>query len=478
MPESGPGSERKSARQTLAQLAAEVGLLAGAPSLLLLVSYFSWGAGVYRFFTLAVLLAFVAVATSGRLALRSVFSNGRARFLLVASALLLVAVEAKVFIDDTAHGVGCMTDMGRPSICAGEFLLAGLNPWSQCAPRPRPHKKQAAVDTWSWCLETDTCIDRKVGGTYGAWTHHKPGIDFMDGYKYGPLMALVYLPSTHRLREPGLYVVNFAFWVAQLVLLGLLARAAYPRVPGASWRSVIGLLLPAAIPLPALLPSVELETLGRHYRIDPPESMVFIRELTSSCSNDIIPLALALLALLLAARRRSFAAGVLIGLSLATKQLPAPLIGLLLVRLEGVDWKRLVAGAVATAAAIYLPFFLWAPREMFANLILFGLLRPTNASSIRRYLPASLQALVSLAQLGAVLFFVVFWFRRPRHDLAGLLRIAALLIIAFVALNKVVHGNYLLWIQPFAALALAGGAFAQVEAAEGSRRSPPNPPEP
>jgi hypothetical protein len=472
MPESGLGSERTSARQTLTSVAAEVGLMAGAPSLLLIASYFSWGAGVYRFLTLAALLAFVAFATSRRVELRSVFSSGRARLVLVASAVVLFVVEAKVFIEDTKHGVGCMTDMGRPSICAGEFLLAGLNPWSECAPRPRarPHKKKPAADTFAWCLETDTCIDRKVGGTYGAWTHHNPGLDFMDGYKYGPLMALLYLPSTHRLREPGLYVVNFGFWVAQLLLIWLLARAAYPRVLSAPWRSVIGLLLPAAIPLPALLPTVKFDALGHHYRIDPPEPMVFVRELTSGCSNDIIPIALILLAVLLAARRHSLAAGVLIGLSVATKQLPAPLIGLLLLRLDGVRWKRLVAGAVVTAAAVYLPFFSWAPREMFANLVVFGFLRPTNASSIRRYLPASLDPLVSLAQLGAVLFFVVLWFRSQRHDLSGLLRIAALLIIAFVALNKVVHGNYLLWIQPFAALALAGAPFA-AELATGAGRA-------
>ena len=49
---------------------------------------------------------------------------------------------------------------------------------------------------------------------------------------------------------------------------------------------------------------------------------------------------------------------------------------------------------------------------------------------------------------------------RPRglysQDLPELLRSAALLVIGFVALNKIVHGNYLLWIQPLLALVLAG----------------------
>jgi hypothetical protein len=57
----------------------------------------------------------------------------------------------------------------------------------------------------------------------------------------------------------------------------------------------------------------------------------------------------------------------------------------------------------------------------------------------------------------AVLTFA--FYRSGPRDLGRVLRTSALSTIAFVAFNKVVHGNYLLWIQPLAALALAGLPF-------------------
>ncbi len=501
--------------QALRALAVEVGLVATPPALLLLTRYFSWGAGVFRLCTLLALFLFVAWATSRRPKLHSVFTSGHYRLGLIAFALWLGFAQTRAFVHDMLSDVECTTDMGRPSICAGEWLLRGMNPWAECAvavpprslrlpkaqlrpksppkapaavkrappktapvnaapaapppppaakPKAAPPKPPAAKpkDTWSWCLVDDRCIDSKSGGTYAAWTHHGAGFDFMDGYKYGPLMALLYLPVTHFLVEPGISVVNFVFWMALLALCAWLARTAYPALPCAPWRSLVGFLLPAAIPLSALLPRAKFEALGHRYRLVPPDPMGFLHELTVNCSNDIIPVVLVLCAVLLAAQRRSFLAGVFCGLSLATKQLPAPLVALLLVRLDGVSWRRFLVGTVATASLIYLPFFLWSPREMIANLVLFGAVRPTNTSSIRSYLPAALQPLVTLLQLGALAFFVLRWARAKRRDLAALLPIAALLLTAFVAFNKVVHGNYLIWLQPFVALALSGAPF-QVE---------------
>jgi uncharacterized membrane protein len=153
--------------------------------------------------------------------------------------------------------------------------------------------------------------------------------------------------------------------------------------------------------------------------------------------------------------------GVLLGFSLATKPLPGLLLAAILPGLRGLASWRLALVAAATTALCYLPFFAWAPREMIANLVLFSLLRPTNGSTIRPYLPAGGDSVVGILQLLFSIGLIIDFYRRPRsaRDLPAVLRTTALVTIWFVALNKVVHGNYLLWIQPLCALTLAGIPF-------------------
>jgi hypothetical protein len=436
----------------------ELGLVVTVPLLLLTVLYFHWGAGPQRLLALTVLFGFVAWVSARRGYVASLWESDERRWLLAACVVALFGLHVSVFAHDIARGGECLTDMGRPSICAGEWLRQRLNPWAECVKRPRGPLH--VTDTWTWCLAWDGCIDRKAGGTYQNWTHHGPGFDFMDGFKYGPLAALAYMPFVHSLRERGLFSVNFACWLVQFALLGLLARAAYPRVRSAPWRSWLILLLPSVIPNEQIFPSLKIHALGGVFPLVPPEQHTLVLELTQRCSNDIIPVVLVLGATLLAARGRSLGAGVLLGLSLAAKQLPGLLLCCLLPRLQGVRPLRLLAAAVATAAFVYLPFFVWAPREMFANLVLFSLLRPTNSSSIRGYIPAEYDGWVSLAQLVVVALVLGHFYWRSARDLPALLRSVTLLTIGFVALNKVVHGNYLLWLEPWLALVLGGIPYA------------------
>jgi hypothetical protein len=442
--------------RSLAVICLELGLLAVAPCLFLVIRYFSWGAGPWRLLCYALLFGFVWLVTR-----RAWFSapseTPRRRALLTLAAAGLVIAHMLGLARGVADGGECLTDMGRPSLCAGEWLARGLNPWADCVPKAQAHARRDG-STWSMCLAGGTCIDRKVGGTYRDWTHHGPGFDFMDGYKYGPLLVLVYAPFAHFLRERGLFIVNSLFWLAQLLLLIGLARAAYPEQRAAPARAVLGWLLPLALPV-GLLPTFKLAALGGSFTISPPEFNTFILELTRRCANDMIPVVLALFATLLVARGRPIAAGGMLGLSLAAKQLPGLLLCLLLPRMAAVDWRRLLLAAVLVTGLCYWPPLLWAPRELFANLVLFGFLRPTNSSSIRAYLPAGLESLVAAAQIGLTLWVALSFGRGQKRDLPALLRSAALISIVFVALNKVVHGNYLLWLQPFVALALAGLPF-------------------
>jgi hypothetical protein len=369
--------------------------------------------------------------------------------------------------------------MGRPSICAGEWLRRGLNPWAQCAPPLTAAEKRAPPPqetTYVACVKFDRCIDYKGGRPYPNWTHHGPGFDFMDGYKYGPVSALVYYPFTHSLRERGVFAVNYVFWWLHALLLWGLARAAYPSQRAAGWRALISWLSPLIVPLPAYLPVLRFTALGHNYELLPPEPSTFILELTRRCSNDIIPVSLGLAALLLAAHKRWTFAGVLLGLSLGAKPLPALLWCLVLPGFAGAHARRLIGSTIVTTALCYLPFFVWAPREMIANLISFAWLRPTNSSSIRAYIPESMGGLIGALQLGICALLTIAFYRRGPRDLGRLLRTSALSTIAFVAFNKVVHGNYLIWIQPMAALAVAGLPFrAPARASKRARRSRPAP---
>jgi hypothetical protein len=181
---------------------------------------------------------------------------------------------------------------------------------------------------------------------------------------------------------------------------------------------------------------MHIEALGHSYELAPPERGTFILEITRRCANDIIPVSLGMAALLLAARRSWVLSGVLLGLSLAAKPLPALLWCVLLPGFAGVHARRLIISAVVTTTLCYLPFFVWAPREMIANLISFSWLRPTNASSIRAYIPEGMGSLIGALQLLGCAALTFAFYRSGPRDLGRVLRTSALSTIAFVAFNK------------------------------------------
>jgi hypothetical protein len=448
--------------RALRDAAAELALVASPPVLLLVIRYFSWGAGPLRLVMCALLFAGSWLATARRGYVASFWERRRWWLVLAAISCGMLLWHARSFAADIRRGGECLTDMGRPSICAGEWLRRRLNPWAECAPQLTAAERRALDprSAWAECMRGDRCIDLKAGNTYRGWTHHGPGFDFMDGYKYGPLTALAYLPFAHVLQERGLFSVNFACWIAQALLLWLLARAAFPEQRAAPARTLLTYLLPLALPMSLVLPRLEVHAFWGTFSLSPPERDTFVLELTRRCSNDIIPVVLVLAAILIAARGRSRAAGVVLGLSLAAKPLPGLLLFVLLPGLEGVSARKLMSACVLTTALWYLPLLVWAPRELIANLVLFSILRPTNSSSIREYLSPAMGDLVGVLQLALVAVLAWRFYRdRAQRDLPGLVRVSALAAIGFVALNKIVHGNYLLWIQPLLALTIAGLPF-------------------
>lgn len=199
---------------------------------------------------------------------------------------------------------------------------------------------------------------------------------------------------------------------------------------------------------------------------------------------DLVPTALALagLAALAGARPRPRAAFALLALGTATKLFPALVAAVALAWLWGAGRRREArAGALAFAAVLAVccvPFLLTSPSG-FAAQLTFHLERPVQIESA----PASVlwalgeshvtgtarrpdafrsqglaggqagivAAAFALAQLAAVATAVALAARR--RDPAHLCLAAFTVLLAFVALGKVLSPQFLLWLAPLAAVA-------------------------
>jgi hypothetical protein len=185
----------------------------------------------------------------------------------------------------------------------------------------------------------------------------------------------------------------------------------------------------------------------------------------------------------LGARRRwLFAAGAVAGASAMCK-LPgaALLVALLvfsLVRRRPREGGWLVAGGLAGAAALALPFLLVAPGQMVRQALFFQLLRPQEvregidqAGRIAAYPEAQLTLL--LAGLGILAIALVIW-RRPREGTGWSLWLLPVLwaapVLAVFVLSRSFHSQYYTqWVPPLALVAGAGAAHPLWSASGGSR---------
>jgi hypothetical protein len=253
-----------------------------------------------------------------------------------------------------------------------------------------------------------------------------PGLGWFMGYKYGPLVPRFYAPFLDRVGYPGgLYAGNALLLVLTAALSAWLAA----RAGGgdAALAALAALLWPQ-----------------------------FARfELFSQGVNDLLPTALALAALLAAARGQGLLAGAALGLSLSAKLFPG---ALLLLLLPGTVRLLPLAAGMALGLLPYLPHLLEAPRELAANLVLFNLLRPGDSTGAAHGLPPWLAWLPpALALAGCAAAAAAY--HRGRRAPRDLVLAAALLATLFLAGGKLIHRNYLLWWLPLAAAALGASCW-------------------
>ncbi|MET8943206.1 glycosyltransferase 87 family protein [Streptomyces sp. NPDC004542] len=185
--------------------------------------------------------------------------------------------------------------------------------------------------------------------------------------------------------------------------------------------------------------------------------------LTATINWDLLAVALTAAAMLMWARGRPLAFGVLLGLATAAKLYPVFLLGPLLVLCwRAGRWREYftaVGGAVAAWLAVNLPVMVFAfdgwskfytfSHDRGVDFGSFWLIWAQNSSN-----PPTTDTVNFFATLLVALSFVgiaVLTFTAPRRPRFA--QLAFLMVAAFIVTNKVYSPQYVLWLVPLAVLA-------------------------
>ncbi|HUZ71867.1 MAG TPA: hypothetical protein VMU87_02670 [Stellaceae bacterium] len=260
-------------------------------------------------------------------------------------------------------------------------------------------------------------IDPLAGGIAGAGTA-------FHGYKYLPVMMLVYAPLGLAFGIRGAVLTNLALQGATAATLRALAARA-----GGAAAGLAAALIYLSLPFPAF-------------------------QLLARGVNDLGAVLPLLLALLLIERRPGWA-GALVGLSIAAKLMPGLAVLPCLLPPPGVR-RRYLVGVIAGLAPI-LPFVVAAPRALADNILFFNTVRPIDDTSWLLGLPATAPvAARAVATVALLALYAWVWWRAPGPD--GRIAAAVAAILLVFAVGPDMHHNYYLWFIPFFAVLAARAA--------------------
>ncbi|MEU6573147.1 glycosyltransferase 87 family protein [Streptomyces sp. NPDC046805] len=185
--------------------------------------------------------------------------------------------------------------------------------------------------------------------------------------------------------------------------------------------------------------------------------------LTATINWDLLAVALTTAAMLMWARGRSLAFGLLLGLATAAKLYPVLLLGPLLVLCwragKWRDFGRALGGAVVAWLVVNLPVMVFAfdgwskfytfSRERGVDFGSFWLIWAQNSSNPPTTDTVNLLAMLLMVLCSGGIAALTFTApRRPRFA-----QLAFLIVAAFVVTNKVYSPQYVLWLIPLAVLA-------------------------
>jgi len=183
--------------------------------------------------------------------------------------------------------------------------------------------------------------------------------------------------------------------------------------------------------------------------------------LAATINWDLFAVTLAAAGMLMWARSRPVAAGVLIGLAAAAKLYPVLLLGALFLLCLRAGRMRAfgaaLGGAVCAWLAVNLPVIAFAPHG-WAQFYTFSRTRPTDYGSlwliVQERSGSALTGVTAYATAlmlllcGAIAALALYARRRPRFG-----QLAFLLVAALLFSNKVYSPQYVLWLLPLAVLA-------------------------
>jgi hypothetical protein len=275
-------------------------------------------------------------------------------------------------------------------------------------------------------------IDQLAGGIANADS-------LFHGYKYLPMMILAYLPLSLALGIRGIVATNVFLQGATAGIIGVIAAR-----KGGYFAGLAAACFYLSLPFLA--------------------NQLFTRGVTDIAA--VLPL---LLALALVEDRPGWA-GLMVGLSVATKLAPGA--AMLLCLLPAPGGRTRYFGGVLLGLSPILPFAATAPEAFTANIVLFNTVRPIDDTSWLFGMPAFV-VILSRAVATAVLVAISLWIWRRSPGLDERCACCVLAGFAVFAVGPEMHHNYYVWFLPFLAILVGRAAIgsAATAAVPGAARS-------
>ncbi len=248
------------------------------------------------------------------------------------------------------------------------------------------------------------------------------------GYPYGPFMLLGYAPSLFS------FAAGYKFTTLAYLLLSAAMLVLLSQKDEVKWTDK---LATAAFAMCLFFL---------------PER--FWYELFHQGANDMFPVTLVLGSLVGFVWKRYFACGILLGLSVSAKFLPALA---LLIPFVRKDFRPAIFWGFVIGLIPLFVFAIWDPPSLFYNVFWNRLtLLQFDATSLYSVLPRTWHFLPPVLLLVATGLAVWRNFFRPL-EFENVLVTATLLLIVAEVTSKQMHTNHLIWFYPLLALILARG---------------------
>ena len=396
------------ARRSVACLVA-LATLPAAWFIIDVIEWASWDAGARRALASLSLLALTVIFAGLAEIRRGGMPQRRPRVgplvTILVCCLCLPAVRSQVELGVARFRAPHVNDIPLTTMAAARAMVAGHNPYA------------VAVDP-----RAESAEQRRN----------------YDGFKYLPMMAVAYSPAALLDSPSGVVLINACLQGAAALLVFLVARSLAGSL-AASLSLIFYLWLP-----------------------------IVPRQLFGPGVTDYAAVVPLLAAFALVTRKPRFA-GLLVGLSLSAKLVPALALAAIIAPAASPwrpgDGRRYWAGFVCGCLPS-LVYFLWSPADLVSNVLFFNLSRPVDSTSWLDGHPAWWRA---AATIGLAALFAagagIRWVMTPNRRGRALLIVVV--AMGTTLLGPVNHGNYQLWWIPWLAIVLAScaGPFLSVREA-------------